>query len=160
MMGVCGGALGAVMVVVTACAGAPTSPPPPPSEAAAIAYLHSIVAMVAAGDPFAICEVGSGTCTQILRGSDLARVPTTPPVVVGSTTIEPTRLPGGTWNAGGRVLQLCGRDGLGEPYSSEILVFEDQGRLISTATPYWLGIRIAETPIVAGSRPSPPCPSM
>ena len=158
MMGVCGGALGAVMVVVTACAGAPTSPPPPPSEAAAIAYLHSIVAMVAAGDPFAICEVGSGTCEQILRNSNLAAVPASAPLVIGSTVIEPTQLPDGTWKAGGRVLQLCGRDGLGAPYSSEILVFEDQGRLISTATPYWLGLRIAETPVVGGPRPNPSCP--
>lgn len=158
MMGALWGALTAVAVLFAACS-APSAPPPsPPTEAAALTYLDSVVALVASGDPFAICEVGSGTCEQILRKSALGAVPSSAPAVIGSRLIEPFRLPDGTWAAGGRVLELCGRDGFGSPYYSEMLVFEDRGRLISTATPYWLGFGIAEDPFVGGPRTDPGCP--
>ena len=158
-MGARGSALAAAALFVAACAGTPAPPPSPPTEAAARAYLDAVVALVASGDPFAICEVGSSTCEQTIRKSDLAAVPSSAPTVIGSRVIEPTRLPSGIWNQGGRVLELCGRDGLDQPYYSEMLVFDDGGRLISTATPYWLGIRIAESPVVGGPEAHPACPS-
>ncbi len=103
--------------------------------------------------------MGSGTCRKQLRESDPAAVPSQSPVVVGTRVILPSRVTGG-WNHGGRVLELCGRDGLGRPYTSEMLVFEMGGRLISIGTLFWLGVRIASDAEVEAvpSRPGP-CPA-
>jgi hypothetical protein len=153
-----GGALAAVVLCIVACSIALAPPASPPTEEAARGYLDSIVAMVESGNPLAICEVASGTCEQILRTANMAAVPSSPPTVIGSRVIQPVQNPDGTSSLGGRVLELCGRDGLDEPYYSEILVFEDGGRLLSTATPYWLGYGIAETHAVGASTPRPSCP--
>jgi hypothetical protein len=111
------------------------------------------------GDLTTLCEFGSGTCRQTLDGIDPATVPHAEPVVVGTRVIEPSQLPGGAWNVGGRILELCGRDGRNQPYSSEILVFGPDDHLISTGTVFWIGTKIASDP-VTGSSPAPPtaCP--
>lgn len=146
----------ALLVVLAACDGA-SAPPAVPSELEARAYLDTVVTRVASGDAAGICELGSGTCAQILRRADPSRVPTTAPIVVGTRVIEPARA-GDGWSLGGRVLELCGRDGLDEPYYSEMLVFRDGPRLISTATPYWLGIGIADSPMTREGPPANKCP--
>ena len=153
-----GRVLAAVVLCLAACSIAPAPPASPPTEEAARQYLDSIVAMVESGNPLAICEVGSGTCEQMLRTANMAAVPSSPPTVIGSRVIQPVQNPDGTSSLGGRVLELCGRDGLDQPYYSEILVFEDGGRLISTATPYWLGYGIAESSVVDSAAPRPSCP--
>jgi hypothetical protein len=147
----------AITLTVAACANSP-SPPPPPSQEAALAYLDTVVTLVASGDAAAICSVGSATCEQILRMSDPASVPRSAPVVIGSRVADPTRLADGTVLQGGRVLELCGLDGLDHAYHSEMLVFEIDGRLISTATPYWLGFGIADTPLAGGPALDAACP--
>ena len=152
-----GRVLAAALFVVAAC-GSASAPHPVPTEAQARAYLDSVVALVTAGEWARICELSSGTCRQILRTADPVRVPATAPLVVATRVVEPSPAGDGGWSAGGRVLVLCGRDGLGERYHSEILVFNDGERLISTATPYWLGFGIAESPVVGGEQPPDPCP--
>lgn len=151
------GTLAAVIVAVAACGGA-LGPQAVPTEAEARAYLATIVERVAAGDVEGICGAGSGTCRQILRGADPARVPDAPPTVVGSRVLEPEQLNDGMTSAGGLVLELCGRDGLGDRYFSELLVFRDGDRLISTATPYWLGVRITDSATTGGVPPGDRCP--
>jgi hypothetical protein len=141
------GAIAVALLAVAAC-GLPTTPPVPSDEEAR-AYLRSVVERVAT-DPASICELGSGTCAQTLRGSDPARIPTDPPLVVGSRVLPPQTSGTDVMAVGGRVLELCGRDGVGDPYYSEMLVFHDGTRLISTGTPYWLGITTAETPTTEG----------
>jgi hypothetical protein len=148
----------AVALLVMAACGNASAPQAVPTEADARTHLDSVVALVAAGEWERVCELGSGTCRQILREADPARVPASAPLVVATRVIEPAPAAEGGWWAGGRVLVLCGRDGLGEPYHSEMLVFNDGERLISTATPYWLGIGIAESPVVGGTRVPDPCP--
>ena len=126
------GALLAVAVFATACVAAPATPPAPPSEEEALSYLQSVVAVVEAGDLSRLCDLGSGTCLHTLRNSDPATVPTSGPTVIGTRLLEPSPERNGIWSAGGRVLELCGRDGLDHPYYSEMLVFRDGDHLIST----------------------------
>jgi hypothetical protein len=145
---------------IASCTGASTTPPQPPTEASARVYLATVVAIVQTGDLSHLCDLGSGTCRHILANGDPAAVPRTEPIVVGTRVITPTRTPAGAWDVGGRVLELCGRDGLGHLYYSEMLVFSDGSKLTSTVPVYWLGFRIASSP-TTGSEPSPPpCPGI
>lgn len=132
----------AVALVAAACEGASYVPPQPPTQDAAVAYLETVVAVVQSRDLTGLCRLGGGTCAHTLAESDPATVPNSSPTVIGSRVIPPSRADGG-WSLGGRLLELCGRDGLGHPYSSEMLVFWFDGRLISIEPVYWIGLRIA-----------------
>jgi hypothetical protein len=148
----------AVALLLAGC-GLPDGPPaPPPSDLEARNYLRAVVDVVLAGNLGELCRLGSGTCQQTLDRSDPAAVPRTPPVVVGSHAILPSRRADGRWDAGGRLIQVCGLDGRGQPYASEILVFSEGGRLIGTEPVFWTGLRVARDPAV-GPPPAPfPCP--
>ena len=147
-----------IAALVAACAlpGA-AIPAPPPSEAETAAYLAEVVEIALAGDLDRLCDLGGGTCRRQLReGADAA--PRTAPRVVGSTVVPSTMLPDGNWRVGGRLLQLCGVDGHGRRYYSEMLVFEDRGRLIGLEPVFWTGMRI-ETGAMVTRTPGPaPCP--
>jgi hypothetical protein len=133
-----------LIVFLAGCGGmASGTPVPPSSEAEALAHLTQVEGVVRSGDLSHLCDFGSGTCKQILEHSDPAAVPATVPAVIGTRVIPYSDLGGGTSTIGGRVLMLCGRDGLGRRYYSEMLVFFDGGRLVSTGTPYWVGTTIA-----------------
>ncbi|HEY7736461.1 MAG TPA: hypothetical protein VH813_06675 [Candidatus Limnocylindrales bacterium] len=152
-----------VLVVLAAIAGCqpttPGGPAPPPTMQAATDYLSTVVDLVLAGRLTELCRLGSGTCAHTLRNSDPGAVPRTRPIVVGSR-IEPSVLrPGGVWSQGGLVLQLCGLDGRGRFYRSEILVFNDGRRLIGKEPVFWVGLRIESGSTVGGPPPpDPPCP--
>jgi predicted small lipoprotein YifL len=132
------------------------TPPPPPSAEAATAYLNHLVTLVAESGAGAACSVGASTCPKSLRESDPATVPSAPPRVIGTAVIEPTRRSDGNWDTGGRILKLCGIDGLGRPYYSELLVFQDGNRLIATNPLYWTGTLVASNP-VSSETPDLPC---
>jgi hypothetical protein len=135
-------------------------PVPPPTEAEALAHLGEVVKVVKSGDLAHLCDLGNGSCRQLLQKSDPATVPRTDPRVVGTKVIPYSDLGGGMWTDGGRVLMLCGRDGLGRQYYSEMLVAREDGRLVSTGTPYWIGMTIAtDTATSASMAPAPECPS-
>lgn len=106
-----------------------------------------------------LCDLGGGTCKQILEKSDPATVPATIPEVIGTRVIPSSDLGGGMSTLGGRVLMLCGRDGLGKRYYSEMLVFFDGGRFVSTGTPFWVGMTIATgSTTEASPKVVPACP--
>jgi len=140
----------------------PQSPPPPPSEAAALQHLRAIVGIVESGGLSTLCGLGGGNCPGEVRDADAGAFPDEDPVVVRVSLIPTTSSADGTWNAGGRLLDLCGVDGHGRPYSSQMLVFrEHTGRLVSINTLYWLGMGISTSPIVGGQPSSPArCPAI
>lgn len=152
----------AAALVLTACGGTNAPAAVVPSEGDAMAYLQRVLAVVDSGDLTHLCDLGSGVCETTLRDSDPATVPTSHPTVVGTRVIEPWWGNGGAWSPGGRVLELCGRDGLDQPYYSEMLVFRDGDRLISTVPTFWLGITIAASPggsaTTSDSPARPVCP--
>jgi hypothetical protein len=150
-------------IVLSGCGIGPgrPSPVPPPTLAEALDHLASAEAVVRSGDLSHFCDTfGSGTCSMELRDADTA-VPKTDPAVIGTGVIPPETFADGTWSDGGRVLRICGRDGLNNPYYSEILVFSgDGGRMISIGTVFWIGTRIATDRVTEASPASPPpCPT-
>ncbi len=147
-----------MLAALGAACGRSLPPPPPPTEAEARAYLDQLVGLITAGDLERFCEVAGGGCDGELRNAEAARVPTEPPRITGTRAIQPRRIDATSWDRGGRVLELCGRDGLGEPYVAELLVFREGDRLRAIAAPYWLGIRIADGPIAGGEpKTAPAC---
>jgi len=141
--------------------GAPPNdrPAPPPSEADARAYFATVVGLAMGGDFEGLCAVGSGTCEKQLRDAGRDAVPPAPPRIVGTREIQPRAVVGG-WSSGGRVLEVCGIDGRGDPYYDEVLIFHDGSRLISFGTVYWSRTRISEDSTAGGTEASPPaeCP--
>ena len=136
------------------------TPSPLPSEAEARGHLAQIVALARAGEFEALCDLGSGNCEQALDDAGRDAVPPAAPLVVGTRRIEPERLDSNLWSGGGFVLQVCGIDGAGRPYSSDVLVFRDGDRLLAIEAVYWAGIRIASGSTVgAATTPFPGCPT-
>jgi hypothetical protein len=113
-----------------------------------------------AGDFTRLCALGGGNCQQILDGA--GPVPDAPPTVIGSRVVEPTHLPDGNWDVGGRVLAVCGIDGRGQPYRSEVIVFQDGPTLRIIEPVYWSGYSIgdAASPVTPASpEPIGGCPA-
>lgn len=150
-----GGLVGAVIAVLIACAPSANTPREP-TEQAALAYFAQVVDLVERGDVLSICTLGSGTCAHDLRNADLTAVPKTLPKVIGTRLLASTKEADGSWNVGGQVLEVCGIDGHNRPFYSELLVFYDGDRLISTNPLYWSGMRVATSDTTDQSAP-PPC---
>lgn len=129
-----------------------------PSEAEARSHLARIVSVVTSGNLSALCELASATCDIDLRNIELAKVPKAGPLTVSGSVIPTTKNADGSQNVGGYLLQLCGVDGTGATYHSEMLVFRDGDRLRAINAFYWLGATIARSPVTGGPPlPSGPC---
>lgn len=95
-----------------------------------------------AGDVDAFCRItiqSRDTCEHQLRtAGGFAAIPEESPTVVQSYVVPDTKLKAGGIAQGGRMLVLEGKNGLGQPYHMEFLVF-DQGdnQLVSLVAPYW-----------------------
>ena len=117
-------------------------PPPPPTEAAARAALDRAVAYARAGDFCGLCSLSDGNCSFLLQQAGRDAVPRDPPTIYRTRVLQPPRLSNGGWDGGGRVLQVCGIDGRGMPYRSEVLAFTI-GSTITLINPvYWSGVGI------------------
>jgi hypothetical protein len=153
-----------LLLVVAGCSLSPVptpfSPLPPPSAAVALRHLTSIVAVVESGDLSGLCRFGGGNCRDELASADPEAVPGDGPIVLGTAVIPPRREADGAWTTGGLLLDLCGRDGRGRVYGSQMLVFQDAGgRLLSINTLYWTGMKIATSNEAVGrAQPPRPCP--
>ena len=123
---------------LAACAAA-TAPPPPAIEDAE-ALLEEIVQAGLAREWERLCANASGTCESELRGNE-DRAPTEAPRVVATEVITGSSA-GGVSSASGVLFVLCGVDGQGRPYESEVLVFDEGSRLLATAAVYWTGMRV------------------
>lgn len=157
------GTLALIALVLAGCGGADWTPPPTvPTHAEAVSLLRQIWAVVASRDLSRLCDYGTGPCAKAVREVDPASIPTLPPTVTGSWVLPTQRASSNAWWIGGRVLELCGVDGLGQPYSSEMLVFRDGSRLVAVLPVFWTGMRIARGDTVGvpipGRTPGP-CPA-
>ena len=134
-------------------------PPPAPSVEEARALLDQVIDAGIARDFERLCAMATGTCEGELDGFE-ERAPTEPPRVVDVDVHEPIGN-GGSWTSGGVLFVLCGTDGLGDAYESEVLVFDDAGRqLLATAAVYWVGTRVGlaapgEDGVTVGVEPDP-----
>jgi len=120
------------------------APPPAPSVDEASAHLDRVIDAGLARDWPLLCSLASGTCEGELQGAEHL-APDEPPRVADIVVREPTR-EGQGWLSGGVLFVLCGADGLGDPYESEVLVFDDGERLLATAAVYWKGTRVSFAP--------------
>lgn len=143
----------ALAVAVVGCGTlSPAPAPTPPSEAAALSYAQSLFAAVASRNADAICALGTSTCKKTLSQADPALLPRTSPRVIGTRLIEPSQRSDGSWEYGGRLIALCGDDGLKQPYYSELLVFYSGQSLISTNPVYWQGATVPTSGDVTASQ--------
>jgi hypothetical protein len=151
------------LTVLVGCAMLPghdDAPPPAPPVEAAEAHLDEVIDAGIDRDWERLCALASGTCEGELQGFE-EQAPTEPPRVVEAQIHEPVRGGDGSWSSGGVLFVLCGTDGLGGPYESEVLVFDDAGRgLLATAAVYWVGTKIGfpasgEDGVTIGVEPDP-----
>lgn len=136
------------------------SPPPAPTEEAGRAFLTELFDRATRGDLGTLCEFGSGTCAHDLRSVEPGSAPSSPPTIVGTRILVPTRASGDNVSVGGRIFDLCGSDGLGRTYFSQILVFQSGSRLLAVNAVFWSGARIGTDGTANGnSSPRPAsCP--
>jgi hypothetical protein len=134
-----------------------TTPRTIPTAEEATASLNRLVTLARAGDFEELCAIGDGNCPRTLAEVGADARPLDPPTVVGSRSVEPNEVSGAL---GGRVLELCGVDGRGREYYSEILVFRDDAGLLRVINPvYWSGITIAGgQTTIASPAATPSCP--
>lgn len=146
-MGARGGFLHVAVLVlaVAACSAGPSDTRAPTLDEA-LAFLDRLVALAHQGDLEAFCSIaGDGNCERKLDDAGRDRVPTQPPTVT-DVRLVPTTTSGDQTTLGGLVLVMCGRDGLGSRYDSEMLVFRDHDGALRAINPvYWGRDRIATT---------------
>jgi hypothetical protein len=119
-------------------------PPPAPAVENARVLLDEVIDAGIARDFERLCAMASGTCEGELEGAE-DRAPTQPPRVVDVEVHEPIG-DGDSWTSGGVLFVLCGTDGLGDPYESEVLVFDGgAGSLLAAAAVYWKGTTVGIT---------------
>jgi hypothetical protein len=147
-----------IAALVTACSlGAPPAGTIPTVEEAQ-GMLDRVVRLARAKDFEGLCSLGDGNCRRHLDMAGRDAVPPGPPTVVGTRTI-PTTTSGDQRNLGGVVLVLCGIDGHGDHYDSEMLVYHS-GRGLQVINPiYWGRTRIgdAANPVTAETFPPVTC---
>jgi hypothetical protein len=145
--------VGLLLAAAGACA--TTAPRAATSEVAAHAFLAELADLAAAGDFDALCARGSGNCQRALDEVGEASAPSEQPHVVGTRVLAPRQLENDVWALGGRVLTVCGIDGLGHPYRSEVLVFLDGDAFRAIEAVFWNGQGIPDDAVV-GAGPNDP----
>lgn len=124
-----------------------------PSIDDAHGFLGEIVRLAQRGEFDDLCARGDLNCQDSLEIAGRDAVPSDAPTVVG-TRIVPTTSSGDQTSLGGVVLVLCGVDGRGAHYDSEMLVFHDGHGLRAINPVYWSRARIA--PSGTADETSPP----
>lgn len=139
-----------VVLAIAACSPAGPAAGTIPSVQQAQRHLDEIVRLARTGDFEGMCALGDGNCEDSLEIAGRDAVPPGPPKVIGTRTV-PTSSSNGQQSLGGIVFVLCGIDGRGEPYDSEMLVFNDGDGLRAINPVYWSRTRIADTPGTEGT---------
>ena len=131
----------------------------PPTEGQALEHLQGLIAAVEAGRAASICDFGPPGCSDSVEPFEPERVPTERPVLMSVRTVPAVDLGNGYWNRSYVRLELCGVDGLGQPYHAEMMVFWHDGRVVSQVPAYWLGFGIADDGLAGAPQPPVACPS-
>ena len=143
-----------LLVALASLAMACTSEPPAgtiPTQEEALGFLDRVVVLARQGDFEAICAIGDGNCSKHLDDAGRDAVPPDPPFVVRTRIIPTSTTSAGQQSLGGVVLVLCGIDGHGQHYDSEMLVFHDGNGLRAINPIYWGRTRIAGSAESEGS---------
>lgn len=120
--------------------------------------LDRVVSLAREKDFEGLCSLGDGNCRRHLDMAGRDAVPPGPPTVV-RTRIIPTTTSGPQRNLGGVVLILCGIDGHGNHYDSEMLVYHSGHGLQVINPVYWGKTRIGDgaNPVTAETFPPVTC---
>src|SRR5262245_35351883 len=117
-----------------------------PSIDAAHHSLARLFTLAGAGD---FDELGraadAGNCERLLEDAGRDPVPPDPPIVVATRTITTSTSSGDQMSLGGVVFVLCGVDGHGNHYDSEMLVFNTGHGLGAINPIYWGTTRIGDS---------------
>ncbi|HEX6138838.1 MAG TPA: hypothetical protein VF013_00050 [Candidatus Limnocylindria bacterium] len=103
-----------------------------------------LVELAQAGDLSGYCRLAGSMCVDFAeeRGG-AAAIPPQPPLIAG-TRVIPSRTSGTAGVAGGQLLVLCGTDGLGRQYRTEMLVSTaSDGTLYAINGVYWSNAGLA-----------------
>ncbi len=120
---------------------------PHPSDQQARAFLGRLVSLAEAKDFTALCSHGSLNCEQNLKDFDAqSTVPSTAPTVVGSRDV-----PDQDRSQGGRLLEVCGLDGSGQAYRSNVLFFGNVDNFTVIDALYWTPITFSEATLAPAS---------
>ena len=155
MVGLRIAALALVAVAMMGCAAVSSDVGSVPAESEARGFLARIVAAAQGGDFAELCSFGDPSCADALEGAGRDAVPPLPPTVAGTRVITPTAN-----RYGGLVFQLCGIDGRGQRYATEMLVLRSAEGLKAIQPVFWSGMRIAPDGEVGPNDPLsfPGCP--
>ncbi len=112
-----------------------------PSQDEAVAFLARLVDLTSQGEFEELCGLGDGNCERHLEMAGIESVPPEPPTVVATRIVADDPASGAV---GGFVLTVCGIDGRGQDYRSEMLIFRDGDGLRAINPVYWDGVMIAD----------------
>ena len=150
-------ATGALILLLAAC-GSQASAPEAPTIEQALAHVEAVIQLVESGGANRVCDFGGPTCPMSVDTLDPRAVPTTRPKITSVRLVPRVDHEDGTWSSAYVRVELCGIDGLGKIYHSEMMVYWHRGKIVSTEPAYWLGFGIADGPVVgAPAGPPEPC---
>ena len=148
---------GTLVLLLAAC-GPQASAPEAPTTEQALAHVEALIKLVESGGASRICDFGGPTCHDSVDPLDPRAFPTTRPKITNVRLVPRVDHPDGTWSNAYVRVDLCGLDGRGQTYHSEMMVYWNRGRIVSTEPAYWLGLGIADGPVVgAPGGPPQPC---
>jgi hypothetical protein len=132
-----------------------------PTVAETRAFIAEMVRLARAGEFEQLCEMGGGNCEVILETAGETNVPPDPPMVARIYEVPSVEHADGSWSQGGQMVEMCGTDGSGADYKSQMLVFRDPHEGIIAIEPiYWSGMGIiagAEPPVAEPTGPAFDC---
>jgi hypothetical protein len=154
-------ALAVASAITASCSavGSSYAPPDLPSESAARQLLDKIVDLTSRGDFDGLCALGTPECKFVLGQTGVDAAPTAAPRLASVATVPNREKSPGVWAPGGILFSLCGMDGYGRPYRSQMLIFANQqgSGLVAQEPVFWGSLVVGSE--IAGLLPSPASPS-
>lgn len=128
-------------VIMSACVAMPAAPTVP-SDTQARDLLQRATTLAQQGRFDELCSLGGTACSKFLSAVGVTAVPKSSPTILKSEPEFPQPVDQGQLTAAGRKLTVCGIDGNGRPYRTEMLVTWRDGQLHLVEPIYWSGMTI------------------